>query len=321
MTTLIVRPYAGETDLAAIAHLCNLCAPVDGIEHHVSIADIRTSFAEPGFDPERNLRLWEDPDGQLIAMSEISLPSQFYQEADGYLHYWVHPSQRNRGLEFEILAWAEVRMRKVGQQKGLPARLYISCRDYQDDRRSLYEKCEFAFERRFLQMERSLMEPLPETQIPEGFTFSHTRGIADATTWIKAHNATFVDHWNYRPVTIEQHCYWITGSRYRSDLDLVAIAPDGQFAAFCFCYINSEENQHRNCREGWIRVLGTQPEFRRMGLGRAMLLSGLHKLRAEGMDTALLKVDTENPHQAQRLYEAVGFRPRYAQLSYTKHIA
>ena len=38
-----------------------------------------------------------------------------------------------------------------------------------------------------------------------------------------------------------------------------------------------------------------------------MLLKGMRLLKDEGMDTAVLGVDAENPSGALRLYESVGF--------------
>lgn len=55
-------------------------------------------------------------------------------------------------------------------------------------------------------------------------------------------------------------------------------------------------------------MLGTRRGFRKIGLGRAILLAGLHRLKAEGLETALLGVDTDNPTGATRLHESVGFR-------------
>ncbi len=114
-------------------------------------------------------------------------------------------------------------------------------------------------------------------------------------------NQTFIDHWNYHPLTVETHKHWFTDPNYKPEFDLVAIAPDGTFAAFCFCYINPEENEHFARKEGWIADLGTRRGFRKIGLGRAMLLAGLHQLKAAGMDTAKLGVDADNPNGASRL--------------------
>ncbi|WP_371357296.1 GNAT family N-acetyltransferase [Hydrocoleum sp. CS-953] len=65
-------------------------------------------------------------------------------------------------------------------------------------------------------------------------------------------------------------------------------------------------------------ILGTRRGFRKRGLGKAMLLSGMQRLRDVGMDKALLGVDAENPSGATRLYESVGFRKVHTNIFYVK---
>ena len=67
-------------------------------------------------------------------------------------------------------------------------------------------------------------------------------------------------------------------------------------------------------------MLGTRRGHRKIGLGRAMLLAGLHWLKAQGVDTAVLGVDAENPTGALRLYELVGFVVANTSYSYQKDL-
>ena len=89
------------------------------------------------------------------------------------------------------------------------------------------------------------------------------------------------------------------------------------FAAFCRCEINNEDNAATGRNEGWIEVLGTRRGHRKLGLGRAMLLAGMRWLQAQGVATAVLGVDAENPTGALRLYESVGVV--VANTTYTYH--
>ena len=58
---------------------------------------------------------------------------------------------------------------------------------------------------------------------------------------------------------------------------------------------------------GAIQNLGVVPQFRHLGLGRALLLKALHGFRDCGFRRAMLEVTAEN-EPAVRLYEAVGFK-------------
>jgi mycothiol synthase len=325
MVTLMVRPYVGEADLEAIAHLLHACELVDQFDVFHSVSTLRQEFTEPGFDPVRDVRLWLDEADRLIGFAQmwIPLPTPESNEAEGYLWFRVHPQWRWQGLELEMMAWGERRIAEVGQERQLPARLRLACRETESDRIRFFEQSGLVNVRRFLKMERDLTEPIAIVPFPEGFVLGHAQGEADAQRRLELHNQSFRDHWNHHPATLEEWLHWDRDGDYRSELDLVAIvqgqgAADGTYAAYARCSIDLEENAARGCLEGWIGILGTRRDFRRRGLGRAMLLAGLVKLREAGMTVAKLGVDTENRNQAQGLYESVGFCKKVANLAYTK---
>ncbi|MBF2046371.1 MAG: GNAT family N-acetyltransferase [Elainella sp. C42_A2020_010] len=321
MPVLTTRPYRGEVDLTLIVDLLNACEAVDREDNFYSATDLGLSFAEPDFDPTQNVRLWEDEAGRLIAYADLWTPPEPLESLDGFLWFRVLPTERWQGIERDILAWAEARVHQEATVHQLPAKLQLSCRDCQSDCIVFYQQHGYSYERRFLTMARSLTESIPEPILPEGFQIIQTRGVEDAAAWVEMYNQTFIDHWNFHPQTVAEHSYWLSTPVYCPELDLIAVAPDGTFAAFCHGHIDAEENQQKDRREGWINSLGTRRGFRRMGLARAILLAGLQRLKAAGMDTAKLGVDTQNPNSAQTLYESVGFQTRYASLSYSKTIS
>ena len=90
---------------------------------------------------------------------------------------------------------------------------------------------------------------------------------------------------------------------YRSDLDLVLEAEDGTPVAFALGWYD-EAN-----RLGEFEPLGTDPDFRNQGLGRALLLLGLRRFREAGATQAIVGSRGDDGHPLPRLlYESVGFR-------------
>lgn len=325
--TLTMRPYKGEADLAAIAQLLNTCAAFDRRDDWTSVSELRLEFDDPLIDKQQDIRLWEDADGKLIGYSLIFIPPSGDND-DGFLWFNIHPESRGGYVEKQAIAWGEQRMREVAASRGVCVRLRAGSRDNNSDsasetlreRIAILESCGFTPDRYFFTMERSLVEPLPEPQFPAGFTLRQLQGEQEVEAWVEMFNQTFIDHWNYHPFTVEVRQHWLTDPNYKPELDLIAIAPDATFAAFCYCYINPEENEHFARKEGWIADLGTRRGFRRIGLGRAMLLAGMHQLKASGMDTAKLGVDADNPNGALQLYESVGFRKVHTNISYYKDV-
>ncbi len=319
MLTLSGRTYLGEADLQPIADLLNACEAVDRLDMGTSVAELREEFESPELDLERDLRLWDDADGTLIAFGQIWIPLSG-AEVDGHLWFRVRPDKRSGDLEAEIVNWGVERMREVGRERGVPVKLRASVRSDETQQIGVLEQHGFAISRSFLRMARPLDQPIPEPQFPHGFTLRHLAGPQEVPAWVEMFNQSFIDHWNHHDLTVEQRLHRMKSADYKAEYDLLAVAPDGTFAAFCVCGIYPQENARTGRNEGWINLLGTRRGFRRIGLGRAMLLAGLRLLKAGGVDTAVLGVDADSLTGATRLYESVGFRPVHTYVSYAKDV-
>ena len=314
-----ISPYAGEVDLEAIANLINICDTAYKLDGRTSVSELRNDFNTPSFDQENDICLWEDADSKLVGLGYlwITEPSDVI---DGYLSIHVHPNLRGYDLESQIIQWGETRMHQVRQERGFEVKLRSGCRDSFSQRITTLENHGFTVARFFFTMERSLLEPIPQPELPEGFTLRKTNPKQDVALWVELFNQAFQDHWNHHDVTVENLQHWLNDENYRPDLDLIVVSPDGQFAACCYGEIFPEENLYKERKEGWIGVLATRREFRRMGIGKALLLSNLHQLKAAGMDVAKLGVDADNPNGALGLYESISFQKIYTTLSYVKDV-
>ncbi|MBE9042542.1 GNAT family N-acetyltransferase [Oscillatoriales cyanobacterium LEGE 11467] len=317
MLTRTQRPYAGETDLHAIVELINTCDGVDRTDSATSATELRRRIETPGRDKVRDFRLWHDSDNQLLGYGSLWIPESG-EDIAGSLWFYVHPENRNGSIESEIVAWGEARIREVARERGIRVSLHCGCRDTQTERQTFLEGCDFTPARYFFTMARSLSEPIQTPEFPAGFRLHQAHMQQNAPAYVEMFNQSFIDHWNHSDLTVEQLEYFNRHPDYRPELDLVAIAPDGTFATFCYAAIDSDANQRYERNEGGIEVLGTRRGFRKRGLGRAMLLSGLQGLRDAGVETAKLGVDSQNPSGALRLYESVGFDRIETWIAYAK---
>lgn len=317
MITLTKRGYTGETDLEAIAALIQACEAVDCLDEGSSIAELRQEIEAPWVDRDRNLRLWETSEGTLIAFAQLWIPESG-EVRDGFLWFRVHPMFRGGTLEREIVAWGEARMQEVSRDCGVPVMLRSGTKETDGDRIRFLESCGFAINRYFFRMERVATEPIPNPQFPPEFTVQIGEQQKNGDAWVELYNQSFIDHWNFHPLTRDRLDHELSNLPYRPAFDLVAISPDGTFAGFCYCTIDAEKNRRTGRNEGWIAVLGTRRGFRNQGIGRALLLAGMQQLQAAGVETLLLSVDAQSPTGALKLYESVGFRKSFAKVSLFK---
>ena len=147
---------------------------------------------------------------------------------------------------------------------------------------------------------------LPDAPLPPGISVrSHVERADDAGV-IAALEAAFGGSedagWNEHRLAVRRALRW-----YRADDLLVAESADG--------IVGVHWTKQRGDRVGEVYVLGIAPVAQGIGLGRALLRSGLSHLRERGCTEAILWVDESN-ETALRLYRAEGFEPRWRDVAY-----
>ena len=161
-------------------------------------------------------------------------------------------------------------------------------------------------------LECPLQEALPEPQLPDGYSLRQVTGGRDIKTRADLAYRAFGSHKPFDE-------YWPRYQRfadspvYVSSLDLVTIAPEGDFSSFCIAWPDPVNHI------GLFEPVGTHPDFRARGLGKAVLTEGLRQLQNCGMHSAAVCVEIDNL-DAQSLYQAVGFRKKYQLQTYVKRI-
>jgi mycothiol synthase len=326
----IIRSYRGASDLQALVDLFDACEAVDKLDLSISTAQLQLEIEAPGIDLDRDLRLWEDEQGQVIGFGELSIAEPIDNNlADGTLWMIVHPVARGGDLEAQIITWAEHRIGEVAKDRNGQPKLFTWSRDSRIDRITIIKQHGFVEDRHFFFLTQPLTKVIPIPQLPEGFTIRAVNLEREAQAWADLHNQAFFGQWNYHPITVESCQHRLQNPNYLPELDLVAISQregsandtDGKFAAICYCAIDREHNTFLGRNEGWVALLFTSPDFQRRGLARAMLLNGLARLKALNIDIAKIGVDSENAFGAKQLYESAGFKPLYTNIAYVKHLS
>jgi ribosomal protein S18 acetylase RimI-like enzyme len=146
-------------------------------------------------------------------------------------------------------------------------------------------------------MRRELDDDIPTLALPEGWTVRNVGGEEEWQRRVDAHREV------YHPsrVTLEAYRRLRRAPYYRPDLDLVAVSPDGEFAAYCICWYDPATHI------GEFEPVGTRAAYRRRGLGKALMFEGQRRLRALGARTAIVYTNGDNI-PAIPLYQSAGFR-------------
>ena len=136
---------------------------------------------------------------------------------------------------------------------------------------------------------------LPEVAVPAGYAI-RTHQPADGAAWCRLINDAIGGE--YTEERFEQE---ISGAPGLEPADLF-------FAVSGEVVVGTAWARHRPGRVGYVHMVAVAPEHRGRGVGRALVVSVLHRFREAGVASAMLETDDVRL-PAIRLYLALGFRP------------
>jgi predicted N-acetyltransferase YhbS len=137
-------------------------------------------------------------------------------------------------------------------------------------------------------------EPFPEIRLPEGF---HVQSLADGFDVEKVHRVMHrgFNHDGEPPADeLEDRRRKLSVPELRRDLTVIAVAPDGTYASFCGMW------PVPGTTACYIEPVATDPDYRRMGLGTAVVMESIRRCAAEGATIAYVGSD-------QPFYLSMGF--------------
>ncbi|MGH2503758.1 MAG: hypothetical protein ACRDID_14710, partial [Ktedonobacterales bacterium] len=102
---LLPRPYR-PTDLRAVIELLLSAQAAEPGFDWPGAGQLRALLADPELDRERNVRLWVDVGGALVAFALV--------RSCGHLIWFARPSAQSDGLDDLIVEWATRRARELG---------------------------------------------------------------------------------------------------------------------------------------------------------------------------------------------------------------
>lgn len=275
-------------------------------EPDFSADDVREALTAPNFDPSRDSWLAVDPDGTVVGWGYLENPHRAERE---FVEVYVHP-ERGLPAQAPLLAAQLRRVAERAAEAGL-ARMTVRCGAIPTEKPwiEVLGDAGFTFIKRYARMRRPLGPETAEAPSPPpGVLIRPVRpdDDADLRTFHRILDTAFRDTPDHVPSTYEQ---------WRAQVAALPVVPwdewyvaevDGAPAGVLQS-ADAAPDQH----EGWVRNLAVLREYRRRGVGAALLRRAFAAYTAKGYDCAGLGVDLENPTEAERLYRSVGMTPVY----------
>ena len=234
--------------------------------------------------------LWE-LNGQIAAVLN--------PDGDNEAFFQIHPAFQDQVSMSEMLGVAEAKLSKTKDDGKKELIVWVNAAD--DSTKGLftergYVRSKFLAEH---MRRRFFSDPIPDSAPKSGYS---VRALGDedelpARSWL----SWKVFHPD-EPDDKYQGWEWYKNVQrvplYRRDLDIVAVAEDGELAAFCTVWFDDVT------RTAVFEPVGTHPNHQKRGLGKAVMSEGLR--RAQRLGATLATVSSYGT-AAHALYDSMGF--------------
>lgn len=316
--SVAVRKYR-DSDLEAIVDLINEADAVDHLDESTDASALRELLHRPDFDPYNDAFVVLEEDGRVVGHARLDLKNA-PRQSRFYAHTVVHPDWRDEAIEELLLEqlWstARERRRSLGSK---PVQFRTYCVSHQGERISLYESFGLRPVRYDLHMVCHPLDNLPAPALPPGVMVRpYFRGEDDESA-LEVVNAAFADVMDFAAVTLQDLRHWMGSLSFRDHLSFVALDAQ-EMVGLCLCTVGEGRANRLGRRDGTIDSFCVRREYRRRGLGLALLLTSLQAFKRAGLESATLDADTENPTEAIHLYKRAGFREAWRWVTHGKEM-
>jgi len=297
---IVSRGYSPDQDLQNIMDFLRDTY----LETHTIQNWLPNRFENSHRDLVSDVRIWEKVDGdpqRIVAMANPEIPFLYFIQ--------IHPD--HAFLEEEIVRWIEDRCASLKPDPDREQKLSIVTLDGNPVREALLRERGFKKGAVYgILRVRPVDAPIPDFAPPEGFKI---RSVVKETDFEEIDKAVRV---------IFGHGEWFTAdvlegiaslSFYREDMDLVAVAPDGSIASFCTFRVDPPSGITE------LEPMGTHPDYRGLGLAKALLCEGFRRLRRYNLTLLYIGRAADSP-AANRLYDSTGFYEENAYHYWSKTI-
>lgn len=303
MTLLKIRPFRKGFDEEIYVNISNTAFLDYDDERSVTLQEVMTLEDAPSYNLDG--LLIAEWNGQAAGMVQAFV-DKFREEKKGFIQKLaVLPEFRRRGIAKKLLAEAIANLKERGMKVAAAHALTdrLACVH-------LYESYGFKCVRTTSLMRGSLTDTPLGIEENESVSLREARTREDEEIALinRLENEAFKEHFNYRPVTVEETKYMLLEMPWFQHKKAWFALIGDKAVGYVFAGIDVALNKEKSVKYGWILDIGVLKLFRRKGIGSTLMLQAMHYLESQGMETALLYVDDQNPTCAIKLYEKVGFK-------------
>lgn len=243
-----------------------------------------------GFD--ERLGIWQDPSGSIVGLCWLTPPNETSFTIDPILY----GTPEERQIIFEMMDWTLLRLPDLRGDKTDPIGATVPEHDQNQAAIVAELGLVFSGETWYNANFRAIDIPIVVPALPAGFRIVEMDASADLVDRVEIHREV----WNPSKFTMETYQLLRTAPVYRTDLDLAVLASDGRYASYLIGWHDPV------ARTLVLEPVGARPEFRRLGLSRALIMETLRRGQELGANRAYVNSE-HSAEPANALYRSCGF--------------
>jgi ribosomal protein S18 acetylase RimI-like enzyme len=262
------------------------------------ITDITEAWQAKGFSLASDSWLALMPDQTLAGYGAVHRLGTVDVQAEAY----IHPQHINTDIVATFLRLIELRARQELEAAPPETKVVLVSWTNATNSSSQHIHLEqgFSLVRYFARMELEMQQAPLEPNLPAGIAIRPFVFGQDDFTVYQAIEESFSDHWGHIPESFEEWSH----RKFKQ----IKFDPSFWFVATADSEIVGVSLGRAQPSEGSINSLGIKRDWRKRGIGMALLRHSFGKFYQQGQRFVRLSVDTESLTDATRLYEQAGMR-------------
>lgn len=294
--TIISRPYNKEKDYEKVSgFLLRTYSDKKNFQNWLQPRWEYMHYHPYFYEPELvkmhdKIRIWED-DGNVVGVAHFEL-------ALGDCHIDIDPEYSH--LKKEMVQYAENNLR---EEKSIT--IYVN--EFDKEFKEILKSKGFKNEEKHDQYMSTFKteKQISEITLPEGFKL---QSLQDENDLNKVHRVLWrgFNHRDEPDDDLDGRRLMQSAPNYRKDLNIVVVAPDGNYVSYCGMWYDAVN------KVGYVEPVATDPDYRKMGLGKAAVLEGVR--RCKELEATQAYVATN-----KIFYLKIGFKVKYKMEAWVKY--
>jgi len=293
-----IRPYRHEQDFERVGQF--LAAQYRG-------GDNPLLWIQPRWEYMHYHPLIKDTDISKIGVAEVDgqIAGVVHHEHDEGVIYFQVPPEYDY-LKRPLFDYAEATFGSKDENGRERLLIFINEADLTLQRLAVERGYEENVEFREVTSRYDVSRGVPQAALPEGFRL---QSLAEENDLRKINQVLWrgFNHEGPAPEEgIQERDDMQEAPNFMHDLTIVAVAPNGDYVSFCGMWVVPQNGI------SYVEPVATDPDYRRMGLGAAVVLEGIRRTIPAGAKVAWVGSE-------QEFYMAIGFEQSYRATAWIKY--